>query len=280
MKFFIVISGSSMDRKIDFSERFIMIPSYYFFSKNTRKFTLNPYIPVAKEWFLDSGGFSLLSKWSDYPFTVHQYALLIKKKKPDYAAIMDYPCEPELTIALKTAEHSRKNNLSIKERILKTIENTELLFNNYTFNKTKLIPVIQGWTSEDYRYCIDELHNKDLLTDYVAFGSMCRRMKLDVARKFVVKQRLHLAKYVDAKAHYFGFKITFLKDMVISKNVDSFDTAAWTHNHEGARKKKKMYASTQKELIRNYFNYMEKIDRLLEAMSKQTVLEVMYDEEV
>ena len=65
MKLFIVLSGSSLDRKIDFSQHNVLLPSYYFFSKRTKKFSINAFVPKCKEWFLDSGGFSLLSKWKD-----------------------------------------------------------------------------------------------------------------------------------------------------------------------------------------------------------------------
>ena len=258
-KFFIVLSGSSLDRKIDFRQYNVMLPSYYFLSRRTRKFSINAFVPKCKEWFIDSGGFSLLSKLKDYPFTLEQYALLIKKKKPTYAATMDYPCEPEL---LKEA------SMSVKERIIKTIENAEIMLNNYDFRRTKIIPVIQGWTIDDYRFCIKEMHKRDLLGDYVAFGSMCRRMRIAEARKLITKQREYLRKFVDAKAHYFGIKISFLKDLTIFRNVDSFDTAAWTHTHGGERR----YARRQEELRRNYERYIAKLSEVLRLNSLQAPL--------
>ena len=271
MKFFIVLSGSSLDRKIDFTQHNVLLPSYYFFSKRTKKFSINAFIPECKEWFLDSGGFSLLSKWQDYPFTVEQYALLIKRKKPNYAATMDYPCEPELTIVEKTKRHSKEWRMSVKERIMRTIESAEIMLNNYDFRRTKIVPVVQGWTIDDYRFCIEEMHRRDLLTDYVAFGSMCRRMRISEARKLITKQREYLRRFVDAKAHYFGIKISFLKDLVIFKNVDSFDTAAWTHN-QGTDGRKRMYARKQEELRRNYERYIAKLSEVLRNNSSQTIL--------
>jgi len=262
MKFFIVLSGSSLDRKIDFTQHNVLLSSYYFFSKRTKKFSINAFVPKCKEWFLDSGGFSLLSKWRDYPFTVEQYALLIKKKKPTYAATMDYPCEPELL---------KETSMSIRERIMRTIENAEIMLNNYDFCPTKIVPVVQGWTIDDYRFCIEEMHRRDLLTDYVAFGSMCRRMRISEARKLITKQREYLRKFTDAKAHYFGINLSFLKDLVIFKNVDSFDTAAWTHN-QGTDGRERMYARKQEELRRNYERYIANLLKVLRINSSQTVL--------
>ena len=212
---------------------------------------------------MDSGGFSLLSKLKDYPFTLEQYALLIKRKKPTYAATMDYPCEPELL---------KETSMSIKERIMRTVENAEIMLNNYDFRRTKIVPVVQGWTIDDYRLCIEEMHRRDLLTDYVAFGSMCRRMRISEARKLITKQREYLRRFVDAKAHYFGIKISFLKDLVIFKNVDSFDTAAWTHN-QGTDGRERMYARKQEELRRNYERYIAKLSEVLRVNALQSLLE-------
>jgi len=256
VKFFIVLSGSSLDRKIDFSQHNVLLPSYYFFSKRTKRFSINAFVPKCKKWFLDSGGFSLLSKWKDYPFTIEQYALLIKRKKPTYAATMDYPCEPELL---------KETGMSIKERIMKTIENAEIMLNNYDFQRTKIVTVVQGWTIDDYRFCIKEMHRRDLLGDYVAFGSMCRRMRISEARKLITKQREYLRRFADARAHYFGIKISFLRDLTIFKSVDSFDTAAWTHQGNGRR-----YARNQEELMKNYERYIAKLSAVICSNSLQS----------
>ena len=274
VEFFIVLSGNSLDRKIDFSERNVLLPTGYFFSKSRRALTRNPYIPECKKWFLDSGGFSLLTKWHDYPFSLDQYVWLIKRKKPDYAAVMDYPCEPELTISIKADSLCKNINLSVDERIDLTIKNTEAILNNYDIKKTKILPVIQGWNTNDYRRCIDLLHKKELLSDYVAFGSMCRRMSLNQVRKYVVKLTDHLWGYVDAKVHFFGFKLSFLKDIVIQERVYSCDSAAWTHNLINTGRQKNMYHRNQKELERNFYFYMQKIDKILKMFEGQQKLEI------
>jgi hypothetical protein len=153
MKFYMVILGSSLERKIEYP--YLMMSSSHFFSKRTRKFTLTRYIPTRCEsFFLDSGGFSLLSKWHNYPFSIWAYVELVKRIKPNLFASMDYPCEPTLEIVNRDS----KLQMPVKERIKKTIENNENILNNYTY-KSKFIPVIQGWELDDYKSCIDEMHN-------------------------------------------------------------------------------------------------------------------------
>lgn len=253
--FYIVLSGSSLDRKIDFSQMSVMMPSAYFLN-NKGELTKSPYIPEAKKWFLDSGGFTLLSKWEEYLFSIDKYANLILKKKPTYAATMDYPCEPELS------------NISVKEKIALTVENARRMIENYNFNGTTIVPVIQGWKLSDYKECIDQYRQYGLLGDYVAFGSMCRRMSIKEARRLVIKLTDYLWRFCDANCHFFGFKILFLKDFAIQQRVFSVDTAAWTHNNNGKRR----YAKTQEELKRNYYDYMQKVEKILRRYKGQTRL--------
>lgn len=265
MNFYMVLSGSSLDKKLDFYP-YLMMPASYFFSKRTMDFTLSKFIPPHKSFFLDSGGFSLLSKWHEYPFNMDQYSSLIRRIKPTFAATMDYPCEPILEITNKES----MCQLSVKDRIIKTIENNELMLNNYSYNGTKIIPVIQGWDLGDYKFCIDEMHKRELITDYVAFGSMCQRNRYS---KLFTKIMDHIRRYSDAKTHFFGFKISFLRNYAIFSRLHSCDTAAWTHNDcKYKYQKKQMYASNQSELKRNWYSYLDKVNNIFQKHKYQTTL--------
>ena len=50
--------------------------------------------------FLDCGGFTMLNRFGDYPFSIVNYANLIARLKPDFYVPMDYPCEPEISRSL------------------------------------------------------------------------------------------------------------------------------------------------------------------------------------
>ena len=267
IKFYIDLLGFSVEKKIDFSNKYIMISSSRFLNKSG-EFTRNPFIPKSKGWFLDSGGFSFLSEWKKYPFSIDDYAQIINKKKPNFAATMDYPCEPELNIVYKTKNHSNSFSMSVNDRIDMTVKNAVSLVDNYGFNNTIIVPVIQGWNIEEYKYCIDMYHKYDLITDYMAFGSMCRRVSIKEAKQLVTKLTSYLMKFGDVKHHFFGFKISFLKDLAIQSRVYSFDTSAWTFN-TNQRGRKEIYAKTQEELEKNYYNYMNKFERILERSKWQ-----------
>jgi len=257
IKLFMCLSGSGMDRKIDFYP-YLLVPAQYFLSKRTGRLTKTVYIPPCEELFLDSSGFSLMTKFNDYPFSLEQYVLLVKKLKPTYFATMDYPCELALI---------EKTSLSVRERIRRTIENTETLMNNYSY-PSKLIPVVQGWTLEDYKFCILEMHRRDLLTDYIAFGTMCCRKSLLEVKKLIIKLTDFLWQFVDAKVHCFGLSIRFLRDFAIRQRIHSIDTSAWTFNSGNSKR----FASNGDELWRNWNQFLNKVRILLSKNCGQITL--------
>jgi|GEM_PF-2390193 len=274
IKFFWGLTGSGTDRIIGklggWQGKDVMIPAQYYFSKRTMKFTLNPHIPKGvNDIFLDSSGFTLMSKWGDFPFSVEQYAEFLKKKGSlfDYAATMDYPCEPELWIT-----GQKLIDIPVSERIRKTIENTSELSNNYDF-QCEIVPVIQGWELKEYLSCIERMHRRDLLTDYVALGSMCTRVD---AKKLFVKVVDYLHEKIDCKVHAFGFKITHLKSLAVQQRLYSSDSCAWTHNWGYDRTRpngtKHIYATTNEEKVRNFLNYEEQINRILNLFNGQQTL--------
>ncbi len=268
------MSGSSADDVLIKANVPIMCNSSYFFSKVSNLFSINnKYVKAAKKKgipiFLDSGGYSFLMKNIDYPFSIYQYSAFIKKLKPNYAATMDYACEP-LLIKNSTIKN-------IKTRIQKTVENTDALVNNYNINKyTTLIPVVQGYEYDEYKYCINMYHKKDLLDNYIAIGSMCKRTNKE-GKQLLLKIIRYLKRFIDAKIHVFGLKLSFLKDKDIFFSIYSVDTAAWTHNYQnrwGKGRNFKKYAANNEELKKNFFVFKSKIDKLFKEMKYQTTLEL------
>ena len=175
--------------------------------------------------WLDSGGFTLLNEYGDYPFSVDNYLNLVSRLRPDYYATMDYPCEPDI---------SRQLGLMTNEqRILATVENArETLDRAAMVGPGPLaVPVIQGYTLDEYIHCIERHQEACTIRPYMAVGSLCRRMKdselLDLisgiheAATAVGVERLHL----------FGVKLTpalaILNDMIYSRDsavlYDSYD---------------------------------------------------------
>lgn len=229
-----------------------------------------------KRFFLDSGGFSFFTRKGDYPFTIEEYIDLIKYYHPQYAAIMDYPCEPELTIG------------DVRTRIDRTIENTQKIFrfcevhnktqkmeplsispffvSSCVDHETEIVPVIQGYELEDYKYCVDQMCALGLIRPYMAVGSICRRVSIKELRKLVVG----IADYVgavnpDVKLHYFGLKKSALKDPAINQRVYSCDSMAWRINPTGKRYPPSSEAYSK---LNDYVYAIEKLKRRNEIQQR------------
>ncbi len=152
--------------------------------------------PRAKtRWALDSGGFSQLAaephRWElsarDYVTQVNRFADEIGLL--DWAAPQDWMCEPFMLHGRTVIEHQRL-----------TIANFLELRASDT--RVPIIPVLQGWTVDDYMRCVDmyTAAGVDLWAEpTVGLGSVCRRQATGEAEEIVM--RLH-----GLRLHGFGMK--------------------------------------------------------------------------
>jgi hypothetical protein len=131
-------------------------------------------LPVATcDWSLDSGGFTELSMFNGWVTTVDEYVEAVHRYRSEigrlqWAAPMDWMCEPFITA---------KTGLSVREHQERTVQNYLDLRDQGPF-----IPVLQGWTLEDYLTCIDlyDQAGVDLIAEpIVGVGSVCRRQSTD-----------------------------------------------------------------------------------------------------
>lgn len=164
--------------------------------------------------WLDSGGFTMLNKYGDYPFAADEYMNLVARLRPHYYASMDYPCEPEI---------SRRLGLQTNfERIIKTIENTRRLseWDNHVYSE--LVPVIQGYSLDEYKFCIDQYHQAGLIREYMAVGSMCRRISSDELHRLIPGIYEHAISASVKRLHFFGLKL--------DKNLDDLSDLIWSRD--------------------------------------------------
>ena len=168
--------------------------------------------------WLDSGGFTMMDRYGDYPFSVVNYANLVARLRPNYYAVMDYPCEPEITRLLGL--------MSNQQRIQATVNNAlELAEWESQLLPAQMVPVIQGYTLEEYQYCIELYQQAGLIRDYMAVGSMCRRISTPELNRLIVGV-YHAAQRVGVKRlHFFGLKLS--SDLVpLERYIWSRDSAA------------------------------------------------------
>jgi hypothetical protein len=124
------------------------------------------------DWALDSGGFTELSKHGRWTVVPEDYAAFVRRCSEElgrlqWASPQDWMCEPWIVA---------KTGLSVAEHQRRTIENYLTL--RTIAPDLPFIPVLQGWTLDDYHRHVDDYAaaGVDLTTEpTVGVGSVCRR---------------------------------------------------------------------------------------------------------
>jgi hypothetical protein len=182
-------------------------------------------LPVAgRAWALDSGAFTIhLRRESFDPPAV--YAARVRRYQEEigqlrWAAPQDWMCEPAMLAltGLSVAEHQRR-----------TVANYVALRD--VAADLPIIPVVQGWTIEDYLRCVDLYAapitrggaGVDLTTmDLVGIGTVCRRQATAEAGHIITA--LHAAGV--RRLHGFGVKVLGLRRY--GHLLTSADSMAWS----------------------------------------------------
>lgn len=176
-------------------------------------------LPIAAApWVLDSGGFTELGRFGEWRMPRKDYAALVGRYRDEvgsllWAAPQDWMCEPFMLAktGLTVAEHQRRT----------TFNYLSLRFDDAAL---PIIPVLQGWTREDYLRHVDQYDAFGVdLADcvLVGVGSVCRRQHTDEAVEiFRSLDGLHI--------HGFG-----LKSLGIARSwpyLTSCDSMAWSYD--------------------------------------------------
>ena len=176
-------------------------------------------VPATGKFFLDSGGFTEIFRFGKYTFPPSDLISYVLVNKVDYFATMDYPCEP--VVLARTGK-------TIDEHIQLTVEsNLELM------DHPKVVPVIQGYSVDDYIRCCDLIKDYGCQKPYMAIGTMCKRTKVSDALAILNAIKTEFPK---SELHAFGLKKNFLpkvKDLIWSS-----DSIAWFYFQRGGFPKK------------------------------------------
>ena len=215
---------SSVNHKVN------LLTSYSSIYKNPRKKIEYP--KNRNKLMIDSGAYDLLIREGneDFPFTPKEYAESIKsmKIKPDYVVSMDYLCNPE----------DRSNN---KKLIIKTIKNAEILKKEFkNENELTFTPVVQGYYTDEYLYCLKEMLKKKIIQNgsYIGIGSLAVRKKIKETQTIIKTVFNHLkSRITDFKIHCFGINMLVIRKREVFNIIDSIDSLAWTYPYRYGRVK-------------------------------------------
>jgi hypothetical protein len=179
-----------------------------------RKFM--PY-PVAR-WALDSGGFKELELHGRWRSSPEEYATYVESYdtrigRLDWAAPQDWMVEPWIV---------ERTGLTVHEHQLRTVENYLEL--RRIAPHLPFIPVLQGWTLEDYLTCIDLYEKAGVALaseEVVGLGSVCRRQST-----YEVFRIVSAVASFGISLHGFGVKTRGLR--LYGHLLTSADSQAWS----------------------------------------------------
>lgn len=182
------------------------------------------------KWFRDGGGFTQLQQfgsWEDIPAE-----LFIEETRHDalevgnmqHCAPRDWMCEPAIINGgTFNGIHFVGTKLSVVEHQKRTVADYIDLLSKAP--ELPWVPVIQGWTLDDYLYCY-EMYGRagvDLSAlPLVGVGTICRRQGTEEAA--LILKRLEAEKL---KLHAFGLKSEGIPN--VAPFLESSDSLAWSY---------------------------------------------------
>ncbi|MCN0152282.1 deazapurine DNA modification protein DpdA family protein [Salinispora arenicola] len=194
---------------------------------------LRPYktLPrAAAPWACDSGGFTELQKYGRWTVSPIEYVARLHRYRDEtghllWAAPQDWMCEPiVINGGTVGGQHFAGTHLSVTEHQRRTVANYAQLRD--LAPDLPIIPVVQGWNTDDYLRCVDlywSMIRLDLTTmPLVGLGSVCRRQGTHHAGHIL--RALHLRGL--HRLHGFGFKTLGLAEH--GHLLASADSLAWS----------------------------------------------------
>lgn len=175
----------------------------------------------AKAWIMDSGAFTEIATHGCYRTSVEEYAAEINRWADDPALIavvaQDYMCEPFIIA---------KTGLSVEEHQRLTIQRYDALV-KLVDPRVYVMPVLQGYTVEDYLRHLEMYGDRIGPGAYVGVGSVCKRnTNIEAIEDILVAIKRARP---DIRLHGFGLKTTALSSWIVQDCLYSADSMAWSY---------------------------------------------------
>lgn len=190
------------------------------------------YVPETDCLFVDSGGFQAAVHYGNkYPYSPSKLFEWAEEIGADYVAGMDWACEKEQ--ALREAPMvtvTADTVASVPERIERTINDQIEQAKIYKQGdwSFELVPAVQGYTIDDYRYCARRLRQANIARPFMSIGSVCKRDSPNQILRVLEACREELP---NTEFHLFGATRRVWKDRRFYGKFASADTHAWAASH-------------------------------------------------
>ena len=179
------------------------------------------------DWIMDSGAFSTIAKYGDYPDAPAAYAAQVKRWSTNgnlLAAVSeDYMCETEMQeLAAKLLGREPR---TIEENQRLTIERYDALM-ACDVGGAYIMPVLQGYEPSEYVNHLRQYGERLKPGAWVGVGSVCKRngspAEIEAVLLAIKSER------PDLRLHGFGLKTTALRSEIVRECLESADSMAWS----------------------------------------------------
>lgn len=229
-------------------------------------------IPEHKQLMVDSGGFQATAHFdAEYPYADTDLFVWAEDVGADYVTGMDFTCEEASVLESEVEAADADTIPSISERIERTIDKQSKQYALYTELADReggwsfdFIPVVQGHSVQQYRYCAERLKEAGLATEYMAIGSVCKRADVDQILAVLDACRDVLPA---TEFHLFGATRRVWKDSRFFGAFRSSDTHAWGVSHPSGG-----WPSNNEEKAEAFAHFDADIQSVRETMKAQTAI--------
>lgn len=178
-----------------------------------------PFVGCSEPWLLDSGAFTQVTRHGRFLQAPHAYAALVRRYAATglvAAATQDYMTEPAAL---------RATGLTVRDHQRLTVERYDAIADAGT-DGVYLMPVLQGWTPDDYRRCLQDYGDRIGTGAWVGVGSVCKRQGDPAAIAEILTAILR--DRPDLRLHGFGVKKTSLLRPEVRRLLATADSMAWS----------------------------------------------------
>lgn len=204
------------------------------------------------DFFVDSGGYHHMKVGSgEYTDSDEAYIEYLEEYQPDFYALRDYPCEPDLLDTIgRTVADQQERTVDHHIQMLEKLEDADL--------EGRAVTCVQGWTRQQYLEHLDAFHDHGIPVDHVAIGSVCRRGADEDIAEVILALRDELPSATHL--HAFGVKGSVLRFAEIVEALDSVDSAAYDWSHSRLPDKRAGNDSfTWRDSARAYLNWRHEL---------------------
>ncbi len=177
--------------------------------------------PLAGRIFLDSGAFTILDRYGEYPESPADFCTAVRHLATigELVAVssQDYMCEPAMLA---------RTGLSVREHQRRTIMRYDQIRAGLP-DPIPLVPVLQGYQPAEYVQPGADYGDRLQPGMRVGIGSVCKRNgRLHDLEAVLVA--IHDAR-PDLRYHGYGLKTTALRSSIVRAILHSTDSLAWSY---------------------------------------------------